>query len=122
MVNPIARGTDDRSVGRNSEEFLREWCWDKNQQARQVHWAHWLYVSHDKDTGIVTTRSRTGSDALDVIKVLNGWYPDFMNWDEDRLDSEFRIIRFMARMGMPQSEYDRRQTKIARPKLALPSG
>jgi len=95
------------TAGSYSEEALREWCWDRNCQARNASWPHWLYVSRDKDTGAVSTKARTGSDALDVIKVLNGWKPDFQGWAQDRLDREFRILRHLARMGMPESETHR---------------
>lgn len=86
-------------------EALRQWCWAKNQQARDANWPFWISVVTDKETGAISTRSRQGSDALDVIKTIRGWYPDFMNWDADRLASEFRILRHIARMGMPEEKF-----------------
>jgi hypothetical protein len=96
-----------------TEEDLRAWCWQTNQRCRAAKFAYWIHVSRDKETGVVSTKARNGSDALDVIKVLNGWYPDFINWEQDRLDSEFRILRHVARMGMPESEWkDRFERKL----------
>lgn len=110
MVSPItARKDADPIIGiRRTEDELRAWCWEKNQQCRDARFAHWLYVNRDKETGAMTCKSRVGSDALDVIKLLNGWRPDFFNWAADRLDSEFRILRHIARMGMPESEWEMR--------------
>lgn len=88
-----------------TEEQLRDWCWAKNQQARDANWPFWISVTKDKETGAIATRSRQGSDALDVIKTIRGWYPDFQNWDADRLASEFRILRHIARMGMPEEKF-----------------
>lgn len=102
------KGTDHTTSVRRTEDELRSWCWEKNQQCRDVRFSHWLYVNRDKDTGSVTCKSRVGSDALDVIKLLGGWRPDFFGWDKDRLDSEFRILRHIARMGMPESEWEAR--------------
>lgn len=115
MANPLARRDHDQPAVRNSEEFLRAWCWEKNQQAASYNFAHWLHVRKDKDTGALSCKARTGADALDVIKVMSGWYPDFMNWDHERLDSEFRILRHIARMGMPQEEFERLLPGIANP-------
>ncbi len=97
----------DNSGGRafQSVDAMRDWCWQRNQQARDAGWAHWLYVSEDKETGAHSIKSRNGSDALDVIKLIRGWYPDFMNWEPERLASEFRILRHIARMGMPEAFY-----------------
>lgn len=108
MGNLITRRTAEvvaTGGGNYSPETLRDWCWAKNQQARDANWPFWISVVTDKDTGAVTTRSRQGSDALDVIKTIRGWYPDFMNWDADRLASEFRILRHIARMGMPEEKF-----------------
>ena len=88
-----------------SIDDMRKWCWDRNQQARDAGWAQWLYVSKDKETGAHSIKTRTGADAMDVVKVIRGWYPDFMNWDDERLASEFRILRHIARMGMPEGFY-----------------
>lgn len=113
---------EDRGGGRNSEEFLRNWCWDRNQQAMNAGWLHWLHVSRDKETGALTTKARHGADAKDIWKILDGWYPDFMNWSEERLDSEFRILRHIAKMGMPQEWFDRQASpRLAKPTLRLPA-
>ena len=87
------------------EDEMREWCWERNQRARDAKWQHWLYVSHDKEAGTSSIKSRNGSDAADVIKVIRGGLPDFVNWDAERLVSEFRILRHMARMGMHEAHY-----------------
>lgn len=105
----VARKGGDQVMGiRRTEDELRAWCWEKNQQCRDARFSHWLSVSKDKDTVALSCKSRVGSDALDVIKVLSGWRPDFFGWDKDRLDSEFRILRHIARMGMPESEWEAR--------------
>lgn len=104
MANPLAKRETDQATGRNSEAFLREWCWKRNLQAKEGKWPHWIYVSRDKETGTLTCKARTGADAMDVIKVLRGWKPDFRGWDQERLDAEFRILRHMGRMGMPDEE------------------
>lgn len=93
---------------RRSEEEMREWCWEKNKTARQANWPHWLYVSRDKETGTLSCKSRSGADASDVIKTLNGWYPDFINWSDERLAEENRILKHIARMGMPEAEWNQR--------------
>lgn len=122
MANPIARRTEEQPTVRNSEEFLRNWCWERNKQAMQANWLHWLYVSRDKETGALTTKARVGSDANDILKVLDGWYPDFMNWEPERLDAEFRILRHIAKMGMPQEWFERNQLpRLAKPLLRLPA-
>lgn len=110
MTNAIkARAVSDPIIGtRRTEDELRAWCWEKNQQCREARFSHWLYVNRDKETGALTCKSRVGSDALDVIKLMNGWRPDFFNWAADRLESEFRILRHIARMGMPESEWEAR--------------
>ena len=113
MANQITTRVSAEPVTgyRRSEEEMREWCWDKNKTARQVGWPHWLYVSRDKETGTLSCKSRSGSDATDVIKVLNGWYPDFVNWTEERLAEEHRILRHIARMGMPEEEWKVRSNR-----------
>lgn len=121
MANPIARRGEDQPVSRLSEETLRNWCWEQNKRAKEAGWMHWLYVSKDKETGAMVTKARVGSDAKDVLKVIEGWYPDFINWSADRLDAEFRILRYMARMGMPQVEFDKRISRLAKPPLQLPA-
>ncbi len=110
--NIVARKVSETSTGyRRSEEEMREWCWEKNRTARQAGWPHWLYVSRDRETGTLSCKSRSGSDASDVIKVINGWYPDFINWSEDRLAEEHRILRHIARMGMPEEEWKTRYNR-----------
>lgn len=99
------------SIVRRSEEEMREWCWEKNQQCREAKFAHWLSVSKDKESGSFICRARSGADAMDVIDLLNGKRPDYVGWDEERLDNEFRILRHIARMGMPETEW---QTRFAR--------
>lgn len=89
----------------HSIEAMRDWCWDRNVQARDAGWLHWVYVSQDKETGAHSIKSRNGSDAGDVIKVVRGWYPDFKGWDDERLASEFRILRHIARYGMPEDKF-----------------
>lgn len=86
----------------SSIEEMREWCWDRNVMARDAGSQRWLYVSQDKDTGLHSIKARNGADAADVIAVVRGWYPDFKGWETDRLESEFRILRHMARMGMTE--------------------
>lgn len=110
MTNALRERAQTQSAfsGGLGEDELREWCWGWNQRCREAGWAHWLHVSRDKETGSVSCKSRTGSDALDVIKTLNGWSPDFRGWAADRLDSEHRILRHVARMGMPQQEWEMR--------------
>ena len=110
--NRLTAVTETPTVHR-TEEDMRAWCWAKNQQCREARFPHWLYVSRDKEAGVMICKTRTGSDATDVIKVLNGWYPDFKGWDQDRLDSEFRIIRHIARMGMPEGEWPMRSRRVA---------
>ena len=105
MNNPLAKRDTETAAVRNSEEDLRAWCWSKNEQCRNARFPHWLYVSRDRETNILTCKTRTGADALDVLKVLDGWYHDFKGWDQDRLDSEFRILRHMARMGMTEEKF-----------------
>lgn len=108
MHNPLAvRRAEVTTTGGASytAEALRDWCWAKNQQARDANWPFWISVMTDKDAGTITTRARQGSDALDVIKTIRGWYPDFINWEPDRLASEFRILRHIARMGMPEEKF-----------------
>ena len=114
--NRLTLATADNAVSRRTEEELRAWCWEKNLKCRDAKFPHWLYVSKDKDTGALACKSRSGSDALDVINLLNGWYPDFKGWDDDRLESEFRILRHIARMGMPESEWPMRSRRVAQPK------
>ena len=114
MNNPLSKRSDDAPIIHQSEERLREWCWKKNQDCMNAKFPHWLYVSRDKDTNRAICKARSGSDALDVLKLLDGWYPDFKGWDQDRLDSEFRILRHAARMGMPESEWPSRSRRIAR--------
>lgn len=113
MTNALRNKADSQTnaAGRNGEEFLREWCWNWNQRCREVKFAKWHYVQRDKDSGSLTCRSKDGADALDVIKILNGWQPDFKGWDQDRLDSEFRILRHVARMGIPETEWANRFEK-----------
>lgn len=115
MANQIISrvGSESASGGWRTEEDLRAWCWEANKKARQANWPHWLYVSRDKETGSLSCNSRSGADATDVIKVLNGWYPDFINWSEERLKDEFRILRHMARMGMPEEEWESRFSRRA---------
>lgn len=110
MVSPITQRKEAEPIGgyRRTEEELREWCWEKNQQCREAKYAHWLYVNRDKDSGALICRAKSGADALDVIQVLNGWYPDYKGWDAERLESEFRILRHCARMGMPEHEWETR--------------
>jgi len=110
MTNPLAaRRAEKGDVGGarpfGSVEDMREWCWDKNLKARDAGWQHWLYVSQDKETQVHSIRSRNGADAADVIAVVRGWYPDFKGWDAERLASEFRILRHMARMGMTEEKF-----------------
>lgn len=110
MTNPLAaRRAEKGDVGGarpfGSVEDMREWCWDKNLKARDAGWNHWLYVSEDKDSETRTIKARTGSDAADVVAVIRGWYPDFKGWDAERLASEFRILRHMARMGMTEEKF-----------------
>ncbi|MXO72885.1 hypothetical protein [Alteraurantiacibacter buctensis] len=81
-------------------DHMRVWCAERNRKARTADWPHWLYVSEDKETHALTIKSRKGSDALDVWKVISGWYPDFEGWDAERLASEFRILRHIAKMGL----------------------
>lgn len=110
MINALkAKAAVDAVIGTGrTEEELRAWCWGWNERCREARWPYWLYVSRDKETGSLSCKSRSGSDALDVINVLNGWKPDFMNWSGDNLDSEFRILRHMARMGMPEDCWESR--------------
>lgn len=89
----------------HSIDAMRDWCWERNCRARDIGWARWLYVRQDKETGAASIQERTGADAMDVVKVVRGWYPDFMNWPADKLESEFRILRHMARMGMSEEKY-----------------
>ena len=96
----------------HSEEYLRAWCWGWNERCREARWAYWLYVSRDAETGSLSCKSRSGADALDVINVLNGWKPDFVNWNGEDLLSEFRILRHMARMGMPEDCWQSRFSRI----------
>lgn len=88
-----------------AQDEMRQWCWDRNQQAMAAGWPHWLYVSQDKETGVNSIKSRNGSDARDIMKTMHGWYPDFMEWPSERLASEFRILRFMVRMGMTEDTF-----------------
>lgn len=117
--NRLVVASADVPTGKLSEETLREFCWKQNKRAAQAGWLFWIYVSKDKETDTMVTKSREGADALDVIKVLKGWYPDFINWDAERLADEFRILRYMARMGMPQVEFDKRISRLAKPQHAL---
>lgn len=119
--NRLTLAASNDTIARRSEEEMRAWCWEKNVQARDAKWPHWLYVSRDKDTGTLACKARSGSDATDVINVLNGWYPDFKGWDQDRLDSEFRILRHIARMGMPESEWPARSRRVARAPMNVAS-
>lgn len=121
MNNPLGKRSEDTAIGHQSEESLRAWCWEKNVKCREAKFPHWLYVSKDKDTGVMVCKARSGADATDIIKVLNGWYPDFVNWDEDRLESEFRILRHIARMGMPESEWPARSRRVARAPMNVAS-
>ena len=121
MANPIARRGEDQPIGRLSEETLRNWCWEQNKRAKEAGWLHWLYVSKDKGTGAMVTKARGGSDAKDVLKVIEGWYPDFINWSADRLDAEFRILRMMVRMGMPQAAFESQRPMLAKPPPRLPA-
>lgn len=108
MANLITRRTAEAVTtgGKTfSEEHLRDWCWAKNKQAKEAGWAFWISISKDKETGSVTTKSRQGSDALDVIRLIEGWYPNHLNWDADSLASEFRILRHIARYGMPEEAF-----------------
>ena len=104
-----ARAGADPMMGiRRTEDELRAWCWESNQRAMERKFSRWLSVNRDKDSGALACVSRAGADALDVIKVLSGWRPDFINWDKERLDSEFRLLRHIARMGMPEGEWEAR--------------
>ena len=107
--NRLKVPTQAEAIGvRRSEEEMREWCWSKNQQCRDAGYAHWLYVHRDKATGSLVSKSRAGADALDVIKLLNGIKPEYVGWEEDRLASEERILRYCARMGMPEAIWNER--------------
>lgn len=109
MANPImkrateAAPTEARAF--HTVDAMRDWCAERNRRAIEAKWSHWLYVSEDKETGTHAIKSRNGSDAADVIKLIYGWYPDFMNWDAERLASEFRILRHIARMGMSEDKF-----------------
>lgn len=96
----VTKGGAEGPAFFSSMDDMRYWCAQKNRTARDAGWPHWVYVSEDKDTKALSIKSRTGSDALDVLKVIRGWYPDFEGWDEERLASEFRILRHMAKMGL----------------------
>ena len=87
-----------------SQEEMRTWCGKHNRTALDLNSSRWLYVSKDQATESNSIKVRTGADALDVTKLLDGWYPDFIGWEPDRLDREFRILRQMLRMGMPEEE------------------
>ena len=97
-------------------EDMRAWCGRHNQTAFDMKFSRWLYVSQDKETGTNSIKVREGADALDVTKLMDGWYPDFMGWEPERLDREFRILRKMLRMGMPEEEYQ----KLCKAVPALP--
>ena len=86
-------------------DHMRAWCMERNKTARDAGWPLWLHVSEDKETKALSIKSRHGSDALDVLKVIRGWYPDFEGWDADRLASEFRILRHVAKMGMDDEAF-----------------
>lgn len=98
----------------STEESMREWCWSKNQECRAVSYPHWVYVHRDPDSRILMCKTRSGSDALDIINLLNGRQPDFKGWDQERLDKEARILAHMARMGMTEEEWQLRSRRLAR--------
>jgi hypothetical protein len=77
----------------------------------QVKWHKWIYVSQDQETDTNAIKERLGADAKDIWKLMDGWYPDYIGWDDERLDREFRILRKMLRMGMPEHEYQKLRLK-----------
>lgn len=105
--NRLTAATSQSIGGRffDGPDHMRDWCWEKNHQARDAGWVHWIYVSQDKETGVHSIKARNGADAQDVIDVIRGGYPDFQGWNDERLASEFRILRHIARMGMPESQF-----------------
>jgi hypothetical protein len=108
MANPIMKRTNEVALsGPTFSDFdgMREWCWKWNEQTKEARWANWLYVSEDKENNTRVIKVRTGGDAVDVLKLIDGWYPDFYGWEPERLASEFRILRHIARMGMPEDKF-----------------
>lgn len=96
------------SGSHRTEEELRAWCWEKNQQCRDAKYSHWIYVHRDRTSGTMECRTKTGADALDVIAILNGRKPAYVGWDTEKLESEYRILRYCARMGMPEDHWNER--------------
>lgn len=90
-------------------ESLRAWCWDKNQWAKNIDMDRWYFVA-TKD-GRNSVESREGLTASTIWKILAGWKPDYAGWPQEKLTSEYRIHRALARQGMPQQAFD--QARLA---------
>ncbi len=92
---------------------LREECWKHNQWAKRIGFDRWWTlrkIQHDgEETWVIDPRD--GDEALRIRALLDGWYPDYVNWPADKLAGEFRILRHVARMGMPQALFE--QIKLA---------
>ena len=97
-----------------NEDWLRAKCWKQNQWARSIGFERWWHVrTIDRDgEKTLVVEGKDGDEAARIRKLFDGWYPDYMNWPADKLESEFRILRHIARMGMPEELF--RQTGLGR--------
>lgn len=103
MANPLSASNSNTGVSFFRDvAHMREWCWERNRKAKECGALRWMFVSEDKDTHTNSIKTRVGSDARWIIETIQGGYPDFWEWDHDRLASEFRIRRHMAKMGMSE--------------------
>jgi hypothetical protein len=82
-----------------NEDFMRAYCWEKNQSVRRAGYDRWWLVRTINDQPAYD--SRTGDEVARLWKLMNGWYPDYVGWSAEKLASEFRILRSVIRGGMP---------------------
>ena len=88
-----------------SEVDLREWCMERNRWCAKHKMDRWYYVAIAKDTGLPRIEQKQGLIADEVLKVTQGWYPDYSGWPAEKLKKEFGLLKYFARQGLTDEAF-----------------
>lgn len=99
-------GSAQNSAGWTSEQW-RDWCWERNQQARAAGWLRWLYVRYVDVGGLKTAQvqSLTGADAKEIWDMMDDKPFVPFRWPEDRIRKTLRIAEWRLQQGMTPDVY-----------------
>ena len=88
-----------------SKTDLVQKCWEYNQWAKGIGFARWWYVA-ERD-GVNSILTKDGDEVIRFWKMFDGYKPDYVNWSQEKLDEEYRIMRWVIRNGMDEDSFNR---------------